>query len=598
MHLREESTVTAGVGPKRLAITVVPLSWLAIFVMGAVEGLFGRTIYLNDFISYLDVSRAVTRLDWPNIFNPMWSPGYPSLVAFARTFAPATPEGEWYAASLLNLAIFLGAYGAWRFLVREAIALHRPASADLADHPVAVWTTWWLFLGCCLGLENVSSVSPDLLVTAFFILGAAITLSLIRRPSVSRAVMLGAVLGVAVWVKGVLVPLAAILLSVVFVACCIRRVPWASLGWAIVSFVPLFSGYVAALSWSFGALTLGATGPLNYAFQVNHLPHWYHWRGGPPPFGAPIHPTRQLLPDLPVFEFASPFPHSTYPPYENIAYWYQGFHQVHSLWLQILAIGRSLYHLTAAVVSQPILYCVVLCLLVCMMRREWRRTVWAAALAGWPLFLPALLGLGTYMVVQIEQRYLSPFVLILGLLPLAPLLHPDLAARRALAMALLVIMTAGGIGELWAADCAKFSAAMNGDDYHNAPQWRLAEALIAHGIREDDKVALVNGYVAQERYHWAYVDHLHIVAEFGALPWRIAPRERTKFDHYRIGPPDQDYGQLFWVQLTPEQRAEVIEAFRSSGAQMIVSLSNPLSAPEPGWTALTGTGAWIYDLRK
>jgi hypothetical protein len=166
-----------------------------------------------------------------------------------------------------------------------------------------------------------------------------------------------------------------------------------------------------------------------------------------------------------------------------------------------------------------------------------------------------------------------------------------------LAIALLLIATIAGLGEFERNVGSAVRGAVSGTDYHSANQWKLAKALLAHGLKEGDPVALVNGYVYRDRYHWAYVDHLHIVAEFGALPWRIAPRERTKFDHDPSEPADQDYAQLFWVGLTPEQRSAVIEAFRSTGARAIVSLSNPLPVPQPGWTPLGDTGASIYDLR-
>src|SRR6202012_4736929 len=56
------------------------LSWLLVGILGAVEGLYGRTQYLGDWLCYLNVSRAVSSLDWKGIFDPMWNAGYPILV--------------------------------------------------------------------------------------------------------------------------------------------------------------------------------------------------------------------------------------------------------------------------------------------------------------------------------------------------------------------------------------------------------------------------------------------------------------------------------------------------------------------------------------
>ena len=289
-----------------------PLSWLAVAVLGAVEGFYGRSIYLNDYVAYLDVSRAIAAHDRMGALNPMWSPGYPLLVSLARNLAPATPEGEWYAITLLNLAIFLATYGAWRFLIRTAIQFYRPSMLGMRKHPVAVWTMAWLFVGCCLGLVNVSIVVPDLLVTAFCLLGTALTLRLIGLGRVRDGVLFGLLLGTAVWIKGALLTFAGFLFVVAVAGCIAKRARWSPLATAAAIYLPSLVLFAAGMSWSYGQFTLGATGPLNYAFHVSHLPHWYHWQGGEP-FGMPIHPSPPLAPDVPAFGFAG-FT-STYPPY-------------------------------------------------------------------------------------------------------------------------------------------------------------------------------------------------------------------------------------------------------------------------------------------
>ena len=587
------AAVRNGVGR---SIGSVTLPWLAVASAACVEGLFGRTQYLGDWISYLNVSRAVAALDWPGIFNPMWNPGYPLLVALARGVAPRTPEGEWYAITFLNMMIFLGTYAAWRHLIRSAIAFYRPASEGMANHPVAVWTTSWLFLGCALGLQNVSAVSPDLLVMMGFLLATAQALCLIRRRTLMDAAVLGLLLGIGVWVKGIFSAFASIFLLVILIDCFAKRSGWRLLSTTAAIYVSLFACYVAAISWSYGELTFGATGPLNYAFHVNHLPHFTNWQGGPP-FGMPIHPTRQLLPDLPVFEFATPF-QTTYPPYNNLAYWYQGFQQLHSLQLQITGIRWSVYLLAQIARHHPILIGVALALLVSVLKRRWRQAVWTSAKSCWPLFLPALLGLAAYLAVMVEDRYIGAFVLVFGLLPLAPLLEPELAQRRVLAAAMAVIMVVATLAEIARVDEDTVRAAIRDADFHDDPQWKLAGALSAHGLRAGDPVAVIRDTDPPYRVHWAYVSGLRIVAEFGGAPWRLDPRIRTSSDDDSPDPGDLDYGKVFWTQLSPAQRAAVIEAFRSTGARAVVSLSRPDTVLGPGWSELSGAKAWIYDSLK
>ena len=56
--------------------------------------------------------------------------------------------------------------------------------------------------------------------------------------------------------------------------------------------------------------------------MVNGVP-WYHWQGGPPGNGAPVHPTRQVATNPDIFEFAAPIA-GTYPPWYDPTYWDEG----------------------------------------------------------------------------------------------------------------------------------------------------------------------------------------------------------------------------------------------------------------------------------
>ena len=567
------------------------LSWLVIATLGAIEGLYGRTEYLGDAISYLNVSRAVSIFDWKGIFNPMWTPGYPMLVALMRAAFPRTPEGEWYAITLLNWLIFLLAYASWRYLIRQCIEFYQPTSLGLQNHPIAVWITCCVFLWGALCLNNVSSAYPDLLVTTLFILIAAQILSLLNRTTVTSAVILGLTLGIGCWTKGVFLSFSLIFLFTIFLACQKKRIPWRMLGIATFVYLLVYAPFVAGTSWSYGEFTLGTSGSLNYAFHVNHLPHWTNWQGGPPEFGAPIHATRQMLKDLPVFEFGSPF-QTTYPPYNNMTYWYQGFHHFYRLKLQLIALARTLYFFAALVKANPFLWVLALVLFVMVLNREWRVSLREMVRRFWPLFLPVYLGVATYMLVHVEDRYLSPFCLILGLAPLLPLLNAALPSKRALAVFLMLAYASGAGAELKTIDGPTFRAAMQRYNFHNDPQWKLAAAL-PYGLQSDDAVAVIQAGNPSYRCHWAYISHLRIVAEFGALPWTLEPWDRTRFDH-TVEPADQNYGNVFWNKLTPQQREQVIDAFRKTGARAILSLSRPNYPPEGGWQPVDGTHAMIY----
>jgi len=567
------------------------LSWLVIGVLGALEGLYGRTQYLGDWISYLNVSRAVSSLDWKGIFDPMWNPGYPVLIALVRGIFPKTAEGEWYAIFLLNWIIFLGEYACWRYLLRRAIEFHDPSST-LRNNPVIVWVTCCIFVSYGLCVDQISRVSPDLLVSTIFILAAAQTLQLFRRPTIGHAVALGLVLGAGYWVKGVFLSFSCIFLLTLFIASLSRKGQWRICLTATATYFLCAVPYIAAISWSYGQFTLGASGALNYAFHVNHLPHWTNWQGGPPQFGYPIHPTKQLLSDLPVFEFSEPF-QTTYPPYNNMAYWYQGFRHFYSLRNEIMAILRSLYFLARIVSSHPFLYALILTLLVTISLRDWRISLVRTARTYWSLFLPAALGLATYLAVHVEDRYLGSFFLILSLLPLTPLLDQSFKHKRLLLVFITVNYSAGAVSELAVNARHTFKAAFHSNDFHDDSQWKMAAALRSYGFKSGDTVAIIGSELPNYRCSWAYVSRIRIIAEYGALPFSIEPWDRTRFDHSRAEQADTNYGKAFW-SLTPEQRARVMKEFHRAGARAVVSMLSPDPIEKSQWRRLDDTDAWIY----
>jgi hypothetical protein len=207
--------------------------------------------------------------------------------------------------------------------------------------------------------------------------------------------------------------------------------------------------------------------------------------------------------------------------------------------------------------------------------------------------LPVVGGFGTYFLVHVEDRYLSAFVMILALVSCAPLMDVKLPSRRQLAAALVAIYAVGTLGELVLTDTPTFTAAFRRADFHDDPRWQIANALTASGLQPGDAVAVIRDSAPAVRVSWAYVSRLRIVAEFGGLPYRIEPEDRNRFDRKdeALWP---DYSEMFWTQLTPQQREQVMKAFSQSGARAVVSLSMPKVLPDPGWVPLKGTTAWLY----
>lgn len=567
------------------------LSWMLVGLSGAVEGLYGRTHYMSDWVSYLNVSQAVSSLDWKDIFDPMWNPGYPALIALARSLAPHTPEGEWYAISALNWVIFLATYASVRYLIRQAAAFDDNLAASEVCRPAVTWAVCSVFLSYELCFDQVSRIAPDLLVSMLFILGVAQVLRVIRLHSAKQAAILGLILGLGYWVKSVFLPYATIFMLVLVLTRFAGKIRWRTIAIVASVFLALMVPYVSAISWSYGQFTLGSSGELNYAFHVNHLPHWTNWQGGPPEFGTPLHPTVRLVEDLPAFSFREPFA-STYPPYNNMAYWYRGFRHFFSFGNQLTALGRTAYGLAGIFKGNQIVCALLLVFLAILLKRDWLMSGLRSARTFWPLHVLPLLVMATYMLVHVEGRYLSALLLVISLFPLTLLFDPALKAKRSLLALISVLYIAGGFAELQRYEGATIWTALGHRDLHLNPEWRLATAVTANGLRPGDTIALIGRGNEVPSLGWAYIARIRIVAEFGGLPWRIEPPFRTPLDHAGPEEADKNWGTAFW-QLPLEQRERVIQAFHRVGVRAIVSMSQP-DPGSIGWVPLKNTEAWIY----
>jgi hypothetical protein len=394
----------------RLKIRPVPLAFLLfLFValpLGLVEGWYGRVDYSSDAIPYLDIARAVHASEWKLIFNPLWGLGYALLIAAVKPFFASTPAGEWNAVHLLNLVIYAADYASFIFLLRSigqslSRSVERIASNSAQCSVILAGTA--IFLSTELCIDTVSRVGPDTLVTTLILLALGLVLRLRESPRHQTALALGAVLGAGYVVKTIFLPFSILVFVIVALVVYRRNLPKSILPTTLV-FVALFAiPYIAGLSWAFGHFTMGESGTINYTWHVNRLPQM-HWQGGPAQFGKPIHPTKLLLADPPIYGFSTPF-NVTYPPFFNPPYYYEGYRHFFSIKLQLRAILANLYHLFQALRPLPIVYAFLLCIALIfrfgargtdLVRRGWMRDLFGL----WPILIPALGGIALYIQVS------------------------------------------------------------------------------------------------------------------------------------------------------------------------------------------------------
>jgi hypothetical protein len=571
--------------------------WLvvaAIFVIGlaALEDWYGRFDYGADGVAYLDLSQAVGRGDWHMAMSPFWSVGYPAVLASARWMFPPGPLGEWTALRVVNLLCFLGTY--LSFLACLAASTRYAAWVNRredegAGRPFVFVIGTAFFLLFQIGNGCVSRVTPDLLVSGVFFLANALALRFVLKPTVPTSLGLGLVLGFGFVVKEIFMALSVVIFSIVILNLFWRRpsdrgLALTRLGAAFLGFALLVVPCVAATSAALGRFTLGETGSLNYAWLVNDLPHGTQWQGGPPPLGQPIHPTKMLMSDPPVFSFSEPY-HVTYPPIYDQFYWYDGYHKFFSLGNQLKALKKNSLDFLKTFTPGPHLVVKSLAEIAALLfwlvlipgcRVEWFRRV----MALWPAYLPALAGIFVYMIVVVEARYITSFLTILATMPFLALYVPTELAPRKLGYTIagLVVLMAAGI--LGYQKQVMFHRAWNNQPYTTDAQWKRAFYLIQAGLQPGDKVASVAVNENGAFCTYAHASGVHIVAQMG---------------NNTVDPLDQEKDFALFAD-NPDVQQSVFNAFKQAGAVMVIVVDVERPLQGPGWEQVPGTRTWVHRL--
>jgi hypothetical protein len=546
-----------------------------LLLLGALQAWASRyVISSEDGIAYLDVGDAYWRGDWSHAINAQWSPAYSLVLGLALHVLRPSAYWEFPIVKLVNFLIYLFAFGCFEFFLRRLRRIYLNRMSRFSGNFLEVSEgQWWLlgyplFFWFALKWITVSSDTPDMLTAAFVFLAVGILLNLesSKRQYLDFAV-LGLCLGLSYLSKTVMFPLSLVFLAVgLFSVANFRRGLPRTLV-ALLVFGLVTAPFVVAISLNKGRLTYGETGKLNYAWLINpgsYVIQDHHWQGGPPGNGTPIHPTRQIFDSPAAFEFAGPVG-GTYPPWYDPSYWYDGLTIKFDLLrqLRMLVFNGAFYflHLGAAIFCYLVLIALGGRFLSSL--RELR--------ASWILLVPALSGLGLYMIgsdllltfisSQPSTRLIAVFAVLLFAAAFASVRLPNTKDARKL-VAGLTLATIVVMGGLLGIDAFREVA----DGLASKPvNWEIAEGL---GLQPAAKVA----HLGLREYYWARLARLKIVAEI----------------------PDSE---AFWT-TSSAKRSQVLQKIRETGAQVIVQkpgLKIPDQAiDQEGWREIGKTGAYAY----
>jgi len=530
-----------------------------VLVFGAAALWLARDAMSPDGIAYLDASDVYLSGGWPAAGSGYWSPLYPTLLAVARLVAGRGAASEQSIAQGVNFILFLCAFAALEYLVREVRWTTR---ARLPGAPPND-TAWRILVYALFGVLTVGWIrlwmpTPDMAVAAIVLATAGVGTRLAtgrgRWPSV---VVFGLLLGLGYLAKAVLLPIG--ICSLVTLAALVRRRPGglSHIAMATLIFLGLAVPQVIYASRLKGSPTFGDVGRLNYLWFVAGVP-------GPVTSAFPL-PARLPSPSVAgqtlttldpvrgehpaIYDIDAPIP-GTLPIWYDAGYWYRGVVAplrpgaivrtfVRQLRAYLELFGFLLVGGVAAAVGGTVS----------------RRSLLAIRPSPM-LVIPALAALALYALVLVQSRYVAAFALLL-FAGLVPPWSTDALSRR--------LRSGFAVGAIASLPLIAYQARVDGSYWRGSAQARanVAAAIAAHGVGPGSRIGFIG-----EAYEalWARTARLRFVS---LVPLAEAPR--------------------FW-ELDADGRAAVLQHMREHGADAIVAEAPALGVNIDGWERLPSAG--------
>jgi hypothetical protein len=545
------------------------ISWLFVVAIGLLQVWAHRNEMAPDGISYIELASASLTQGLRALTNAYWSPLYPFLIRTA--LGVSHPSMAWQCASVhaLNFLIYLLSFAAFNMFLGELAEARGVSANDQSDY-VPISSRRLSFVGTIFFLWaaqfwlSPGIVNPDLCVAALVYLATALLLRFFRAGGAWLTWMcLGATLGLAYLAKAAMFPLSLVFLACAFLLArrgkqgALPAAPGTLLALAI--FVAIAAPWIVAISHAKERWTFGDSGKIAYAEYVNGATLTTHWQGQPPGTGVPKHPTRQILSDPPLYEFAQPISGS-YPPWYDPSYWYDGIRPHFSLRGQLWVLFRALNAYFKMFSKSGALYVVFIALL-WGIRRCGR---WQPIPAGMELtILPSSAALAMYALVLVELRYVSPFALMLLLWILSRVQFARSADPLFLRRVNFVVILAPLVAIAWPVvrDAR--------DVIRNQPyeEWQVASALRDIGVPPSARLGSIGSGLDA---YWAHLAGARIIAEI----------------------PNKDQPQFIAADL--ERKQFILKKFVAVGAQAVVTKNASVANSMPGWQRIRDTHYFIW----
>ena len=539
--------------------------WLGALLLGLLqawgrrhESVDGLAYMGSDGISYLDIGEAYWRGDFYSAVNAMWSPFYSWLLGLTLKVIKPPPFWEFTVVRLMNFLIYVFVLFAFSYFLRALRRDHRERLQGRAL-PESVWLVfgYTIFIWTSLLMNRVSRTSPDLLVAGLIFLASGLLLRIRNEESRWRSfVILGMVLGIGYLTKTILFPLGLLFIAVAFFVSrrgSQRKTVLLHTFVCLLVFLTLTTPFIIVLSRAKHRITIGESGRLNYAWYVNGAKRYIHWQGEPAGSGTPAHPTRRVFRSPDVYEFGGP-PGVSYPPWYDPSYWYEGVTPHFNLRQQLAAIYRNLGALYSFMFYRFFLVALGMALFLLLYQSGQWRSVLRNVGTYWFLLAPSLIAVGLYLLINVEPRYLAPFVPVITLSLLAAAQSSQTPDRQRLMAGIVFAIIIAFIVSITPLTVRSAVSTVKdlvpGRAAARDKQWQVAEGLRQIGLQPNERVAVIGKPMFDA---WPRLARVRVVAELPDTPGNA---------------------ERFWSADASTQQ-KIMSAFVRAGARVVVADAIP-----------------------
>lgn len=579
--------------------------WGVCIFLALISGWNAKYSIFPDGICYLDLGDAFFSGDFKTAVNSYWSPMYGILIGSGVNLFNLRMENEIYFVKFINILILIFTLFSFDYLLRTLIRFNKESETE---KNLPLWfvylVSYSLFIFIVIKLIGVNLTTPDMAVAALIFL-VAVYLIQIKNAEASHATFLklGIVLGVGYLFKLLMLSVAILTFAYLFLFLKSEKYKQLKIT-SLIVFLVISLPFIIAVSIKKERLTFGDTGKLNYAWHVNGITKYIHWRGecpwekvtwNPrnqdddedslivkkkrnirrkycPEFGKPIHPAEKIFDNPTVFKFDKPIK-GTYPVWFDPTYWFEGINVRLDLEAHLRNIANNTWFLKKYVfdLSKGGAFLVIIFMLFYLGGQNINSFKDSLNRHRF-LIIPSVLMILFHMAVHIEPRYVASFLLLL-LLVFFFSLKIESSRETARLLKFATIISLLFLTNLVYKEVNFF--VKQSKHPKKSQSIVCAKQLKKMGYKDGDKIANIGNSIFSL---WARLARLQIITE---IPVR------------------GKHGTNFWKQPL-SKRADIIATFVESGAKAIVVYNPPrkIIANKKEWSHVHGTKFYVYDLRQ